>query len=181
MVKKQSFPALGIGFTASADLEGIKDIKILQFKGLEDHALTAQVASTMFCPEPSPILHYTQLLEISGHIVTPFCSGSPPEFKAPLKLGVSRTSSQQKIFGIEPIAQSGFSIISNVRLSSNIKNSITSVRTNSEGIDFGKQSSRVTIGTSWVNKDAVPRLRGEEVQTICCASSVTERSSGEQR
>nr|CAD7431468.1 unnamed protein product [Timema monikensis] len=52
---------------------------LLKEPSLEDHALTAQAASTTFCPEPSPILLYTQLLEISGHIVTPFCSGSPPK------------------------------------------------------------------------------------------------------
>ncbi|CAG2055561.1 unnamed protein product [Timema podura] len=73
----KSLPTVGIRFTASADLEGIKDIKVLQLIGLEDHALTAQAASTTFCPEPSPIPLYTQILEISGHIVTPFCSGSP--------------------------------------------------------------------------------------------------------
>nr|CAD7454315.1 unnamed protein product [Timema tahoe] len=52
----------------------------LLLESFEEHALTAQAASTTFCPEPSPIPLYTQILEISGHIVTPFCSGSPQRF-----------------------------------------------------------------------------------------------------
>nr|CAD7587536.1 unnamed protein product [Timema genevievae] len=69
-----------VGFYSTALKKGgflRDDYAELQHSGLEDHALTAQAASTTFCPEPSPIPLYTQILEISGHIVTPFCSGSP--------------------------------------------------------------------------------------------------------
>nr|CAD7453987.1 unnamed protein product [Timema tahoe] len=46
--------------------------------------------------------------------------------------------------------------------------------------DFGKQLRHATSGTRWLNEDAVPGLRGEEVPTISGASPVVEGSSGEQ-